>query len=82
MITDGKVTSVNMSNGLASFDTTSGIAVVEFLGDDIVHTGDTYSGNFEKLGNQTFKNKSQSKLTEVSVKGINCTPDAAAKMMK
>lgn len=82
MISDGKITAINISNGLASFQTTNGIAIVEFLGDDLIHVGEVYSGNFEKTGNQTFKNKSQSRLTEVNIKSVNCTPEAAEKLMK
>ena len=82
MISDGKITAVNISNGFASFQTTNGIAIVEFLGDDLLHVGEVYSGNFEKTGNQTFKNKSQSRLTEVKVKVINCPAETAEKMMK
>ena len=79
---DGKVIMANISNGYIALESTTGITVIEMLGDDLVQVGDMYTGNFDKIGNKTIRNKSQSKLTDVCIKGINCTLEQAEKLMK
>ena len=77
----GIVIDINSKIGFVAVDTENGITVFELLGDYKIDVNDEISGNLESRGGETLSNITKKEDIKVYIRGVQCTPQFARKLL-